>query len=209
VHAGRRCSGQPWPVNWAILACSWWPRRGGARRRGPGGAACACVWRSVLVRRAARRCRHRLAHKRRVDVAAGSFPVLAPPLRRLQGVCVAERAPIRRVHSRSGRSRRPQADRWVRQSSAASLRALRHLRLADCSPRQRVSRVLLAAGPSMSGLCVLCVLCGSSLSQQQQPQQNNHRGHRRHRAEQTEGRQQGDRQPRCASGGVAFRSADS
>jgi hypothetical protein len=82
------------------------------------------------------------------------------------------------------------------------------LGLADCNPLHRVSRALLAAGPLLSGLGVLCVLCGSSLSQQQQ-QQNNHRGHRDHRAEQTEGRQQGDRQLHCASGGVAFRGADS
>jgi len=75
-------------------------------------------------------------------------------------------------------------------------------RLADCNPRHRLSWVLLAAGPSMPGLCVLCVLCGSSLSQQQQQQQNNHR---EHRAEQTDGRQQGDRQLRCASGGAWIR----
>ena len=39
------------------------------------------------------------------------------------GVSVTERAPIRRADCRPGRSRRPQANRWIRRGSAASLRA--------------------------------------------------------------------------------------
>jgi hypothetical protein len=41
------------------------------------------------------------------------------------GVCATERAPIRRVDSRPGRSRRPQANRRIRRGSAASPRARR------------------------------------------------------------------------------------
>jgi hypothetical protein len=74
---------------------------------------------------------------------------------------------------------------------AAQARFLR----ADCKPLPRNGWVLLAAGLLVVGLCGLCVLCGSSLLLQKQ---DNHGEHRDHRAEQTEERQQGDRQLRCA-----------
>jgi hypothetical protein len=128
--------------------------------------------------------------------------------RKLPGVCVTERAPIRRVDSRSGRSGRPQADRWIREASAASVRTRRRAPAVELQPA--APRLLGAAccwTLAVWSLCPLCSLWFVSVAAAEA--ERNHRGHREHRAEQTEGRQQGDRQLRCAPGGVAFRGADS
>jgi len=102
------------------------------------------------------------------------------------GVCATKGHAARRLDSRPGTRGRSSANRWIRGTSAASVRT-RRFALAR-GLQSTAPRLLGAACGSALAVClgVLCVLCGSSLSQQQQQQQN-HRGHREHRAEQTEG----------------------
>jgi hypothetical protein len=66
------------------------------------------------------RARHTEAPARRAHDHDGERArrLRRPPL----GACVTERASIRRVDSRRGRSGRPQANRWLRQSLPASSR---------------------------------------------------------------------------------------
>ena len=124
---------------------------------------------------------------------------------RAPGVCVTERAPIRRVDCRPGRSRRPQANRWIRQSSAASVRTRRRAPAGGLQPA--APRRLGAACRSALGVWPLRPLWFFSVAAAAAAERN-HRGHREHRAEQTEGRQQGDRQLHCATDRRAFRGAD-
>jgi hypothetical protein len=70
------------------------------------------------------RCRPRAPHT--ADLARRAHDHDGERARRLRrpplGACVTERASIRRVDSRRGRSGRPQANRWLRQSLPASSR---------------------------------------------------------------------------------------
>jgi hypothetical protein len=130
--------------------------------------------------------------------------------RRGPGVCATERAPIRRADSRLGRSRRPLADRWMRQSSAASVRTRRRTSargLQPAAPRRLGAACCWAL--EVWSLCPLCPLCPLwFISVAAAEAERNHRGHREHGEEQREGRQQGDHlQLRCVPGGAAFRGA--
>jgi len=88
------------------------------------------------------------------------------------GICFAGRAPIRCVEPQRGRSRWPQADRWIRGRSAAGVRTHRRATARGLQPA--APRLLGAACCWALGVWSLCPLCSlwflSAAAEAEQPQ---------------------------------------